>query len=299
MFELSHLRCFVAVADELHFGRAAGRLGMTQPPLSRQIQQLEHQLDVELLNRSSRSVRLTPAGRSFLIEARRILHLAEGAALSAKRISAGTDGSIALGFTASTGYSYLPRLLTAAHAQLRNVDFVLKEMVTVDQLDALSSGRIDVGLLRPPVDHDELDSFPVMRERLVCAMPLHHTLAKRRNVSIRDFDHEPTIGYSPFEARYFYDLVASVFQSAGSVPRYAHYMTQILSILALVQAGIGIALVPESARQLRFENVMIRDLDPSPGQPIELHFTWRRSNDNPALGAFLVLARELAAKSPA
>lgn len=298
MFELAHLRCFIAVADELHFGRAAARLHMTQPPLSRQIQQLEHHLQIKLFSRSSRSVRLTPAGRSFLTEARRIVNLAESAAIAARRVASGSDGTLALGFTASTGYSVLPRLLTAARVQLRNIDFTLKELVTHDQLDALSSGQLDIGLLRPPVDQDELDSFLVSREKLVCAMPVHHTLARRRTISVRDFDREPTIGYSPVEARYFYDKLASLFQAADVVPHYTHFMTQIHTILALVQAGLGIALVPEAARQLRYEGVVIREIDLGTPQTIDLHLTWRRSNDNPALAGFLTLARQMAPPPP-
>src|SRR5215475_4907243 len=113
-FELRQLRCFVAAAEELHFGRAAARLNMTQPPLSRQIQILEHVMGMRLLERTSRVVRLTPAGRRFLPEARHILHLAESAALSARRTATGEAGSIAIGFTASAAYSFLPQLIIAA-----------------------------------------------------------------------------------------------------------------------------------------------------------------------------------------
>lgn len=295
MFELSHLRCFAAVADELHFGRAAARLHMTQPPLSRQIQQLEHQVGVELLNRSSRSVKLTPAGRSFLIEVRRILNLAESASLSARRIAEGRDGALAVGFTASASYSFLPQLLTAAKVPLRNIDFTLKEMVTQEQLEALSSGQIDVGLMRPVVGHEELDFFVVARERLVCAIPIDHPLARRRTITAQDFDQETCIGYSPVEARYFYDLLAAVFLSVGVTPRYIHYMSQIHAILALVQAGLGIALVPESARQLQFESMVIREVELSLPQPVTLSVAWRRNNDNPALNGFLTLLRTRAA----
>src|SRR5689334_12489710 len=126
MFELGQLRCFVAVAEELHFGRAAARLHMTQPPLSRQIQLLEHVLDVTLLERTSRSVRLTHAGSTFLPEARRLLQLAEGAALSVRRVTRGETGSVGIGFTAGSGYSVLPRLVSLAKAEMPDVDLVLR-----------------------------------------------------------------------------------------------------------------------------------------------------------------------------
>ena len=137
MFDLNQLRCFVAVAEELHFGRAAARLNMTQPPLSRQIQVLEHIIDAPLLERTSRSVRLTPAGRSFLPEARRILKLAESASQVARRIALGKTGSLKIGFTAAAAYGFLPELVAACRAKLPEVDFSLKEMVSGDQFEAL------------------------------------------------------------------------------------------------------------------------------------------------------------------
>src|SRR6478752_2927473 len=136
-FELRQLRCFVAAAEELHFGRAAQRLNMTQSPLSRQIQLLEHILDVKLLERTSRSVALTPAGRVFLIEARRIVRLAESAALSARRVAQGDAGRVAIGFTAVSGYSLLPEIVARARATLPNIELELREMVSGEQIDAL------------------------------------------------------------------------------------------------------------------------------------------------------------------
>lgn len=296
MFELSHLRCFIAVADELHFGRAAARLHMTQPPLSRQIQQLEFLLDVELLTRSSRSVRLTPAGRSFLAEARRLLNLAESAALSARRVANGTDGSLAVGFTASVSYSFLPQLLVAARVPLKNINFTLKEMVTQEQIAALSAGVLDVALVRPLVDNEELETVTVARERLVCAAPIDHVLARRRTVRLADFDHEACIGYSPTEARYFYDLTAGAFLAEGVAPRHVQYMAQVHAILGLVQAGLGVALVPESARRLRFEGVVLREVEMAQSPPVEVCAVWRRASENPALKGFLQLLRKMEAE---
>ena len=163
MFDLSQLRCFVTVAEELHFGRAAARLNMTQPPLCRQIQVLEHIIDAPLLERTSRSVRLTPAGRSFLPEARRILKLAESAAQVARRIALGKTGSLKIGFTAAAAYGFLPDLIAACRARLPEVDFSLKEMVSGDQLEALASGQIDAGLLRPPIARPEFATKRVAR----------------------------------------------------------------------------------------------------------------------------------------
>src|SRR5471030_3563579 len=145
-FELHQIRCFVAVADTLHFGKAAARMNMTQPPLSRQIQLLEHVLGVKLLDRTSRAVKLTPAGRVFLLEARRILRLTESAALATRRIASGEAGTITLGFTAASGYSFLPRLISTCTSRLPNVNVALKEMVSSEQTEAILTGRIDVCL---------------------------------------------------------------------------------------------------------------------------------------------------------
>jgi len=290
LFEFSQLRCFVAAAEELHFGRAAERLHMTQPPLSRQVQILERVLGVRLLERTSRVVRLTPAGRTFLPEARRILHLAEGAAVSARRIAAGDAGSVTIGFTAAAGYSFLPQLITAARQRLPGVDLVLQEMVTAEQVDALASHRIDVGLLRPPVRR-EFDSVRVVREPLLAALPADHRLAKGRVPTLSDFDRQPFVSYSPHEARYFYDLLVAIFGKAGVAPRYVQHMSQVHAILALVRAGLGAAPVPAAAESLRFQGVTLRPVDTQPARPVELFLAWDRNNDNPALPAFLDMAR--------
>ena len=164
MFELNQLRCFLAVAEELHFGRAAQRLSMSQPPLSRQIQLLERGLGVILLERTSRSVQLTRAGRSFQPQPRQILRLSESAALSAKRVARGEAGLVTLGFTSGSSYTFLPKLVTLTMAEMPDVDLVLREMNTATQMDALAAGRLDAGLVRLPIDRGSPNSMA--RERL-------------------------------------------------------------------------------------------------------------------------------------
>jgi DNA-binding transcriptional LysR family regulator len=296
MFDLAQLRCFVAVAEELHFGRAAVRLNMTQPPLSRQIQVLEHILDAALFERTSRSVRLTPAGRSFLPEAKRLLKLAESAALVAKRIASGKAGSIKIGFTANSAHSFLPALITECRTQLPEVDLFLKEMVSSDQIEALESGQIDVGLLRPPIARAELDSFRVVCEPLLAALPKGHALARQGALTIKDLDGEPFVMYAPFESRYFYDLLVTQFAKAKILPRYVQHLGQIHSMLALVRAGLGLALVPESASSLRFKDVLLRPIKLQPVKPVELHLAWRCDHDIPLLPSFLAIARALVAR---
>jgi DNA-binding transcriptional LysR family regulator len=293
MFEFSQLRCFVLLAEELHFGRAAARLHMTQPPLSRQIQLLEHQIGAQLVERSSRNVRLTASGRAFLPEAREILRLAESASLAARRVSRGEAGTVHIGFTASSGYRFLPGLILACREQLPDVDLILKEMVTMEQIDALASGRLDLAILRPSAASSDFEMRCVAREPLVLALPENHALARGRAPTLADFDHAPFLTYSPIEARYFHDLVAATFSRAGVHPDYMQHVTQIHSILALVRANLGAALIPEAATSLRFEGVAFRTVHKiRPARPVELYMAWKSDNDNPALATMLEKCRD-------
>jgi DNA-binding transcriptional LysR family regulator len=299
MFDLNQLRCFVTVAEELHFGRAAARLNMTQPPLSRQIQVLEHIIDATLLERTSRSVRLTPAGRSFLPEARRILKLAESASQVARRIALGKTGSLKIGYTAAAAYGFLPELISACRARLPEVDFSLKEMVSGDQLEALASGQIDAGLLRPPIARPELATRRVVAEPLMAALPKKHPLATAATISIKDFDNQPFVMYSPYESRYFHDLLVALFTRADVLPRYVQHISQIHSILAMVRAGLGVAIVPEAAASLRIADVKMRPLKLRPQAPVELFLVWRRDHENPLLPSLVDIAGEFASTGSA
>jgi DNA-binding transcriptional LysR family regulator len=281
----------VAAADELHFGRAAARLNMTQPPLSRQIQLLERAVGAELLERSSRSVRVTPAGRAFLVEARRILKLSESAALKAWRIAAGKTGSLSVGFTAAAGYSFLPKLIRLVRTRIANVDLTLREMVSAEQMENLLTGRIDLGLFRPPIDNKELTSLRVLREPLVAAVASGDPRAQKTTLRLEDFDGKPFVMYSTEGARYFHDLVSTLLNRAQVTPINVQYMTQIHSMLALVSAGLGAAIVPAAARSLHFEGVTFRVVKTRPERPVELYLVWRKDSDNAILAQFLDLVR--------
>ncbi|RSN67515.1 MULTISPECIES: LysR family transcriptional regulator [Actinomadura] len=288
MFTINQLAGFVAVAEEGHFGRAARRLNMTQPPLSRQIQQLEKELRVRLIDRSSRTVRLTPAGRAFLHDARRLLHDAEDAAQSVRRVTEGRSGVLRLGFTATSAYGVLGNLLRAAGEHLPHIEIVLREAVTRDQLERLAGGDLDVGLVRPPVPPG-LEARPLGAEPLLAALPADHPLCAEDELGLADFHGERVIGYAPFEARYFHDLVVSVFRESGVHPAYVQHAHQVHTVLALVEVGLGIALVPATASRLRLQGVTLRPVRLPNPEPVELHLTWRAANDNPVLRAFLDL----------
>ncbi len=283
MFELSQLRCFVAAAEELHFGRAAQRLNMTQSPLSRQIQLLERILDVTLLERTSRNVALTPAGRVFLIEARRIVRLAEGASLSARRVAKGDAGKVAIGFTAVSGYTLVPQIVAQARAALPNIELELREMVTGDQTDALLTGLIDIGFVRPPVTRQEFDTALMGNEPLIVALPTGDARLAKSVLQPSDLDDQPLIMYSRQGAGYFHNMLVRLFDEAGVSPQFVQHVTQIHSMLGLVRAGLAAAVVPQSATGLHPDDVQFRQLTTKPDHPVELYMAWRRDNDNQAL----------------
>ncbi|WP_037081428.1 LysR substrate-binding domain-containing protein [Pseudonocardia spinosispora] len=289
---LQHLSSFVAVAEELHFGRAATRLSMTQPPLSRRIHLLERELGVELFDRSQRSIRLTPAGRSFLADARAILQLSQQAALSVRKVPGGQVGRVTMAFTATTAYTVLDSVVTACTEHLPGVDLVLREMVSATQIEALLAGQIDLGLVRPPVANPEIATREVLREPLLAALPTTHPLARQdADPTLADFDGQPFIMHAPSEARYFYEVLVGIFRMSGVSPVYTQYISQSHTILALVRAGVGVSLVPAAAAALHFEGVVLRPVTGLPARPVELHVMWRPNNENPALHALLPLVR--------
>lgn len=282
MFELFQLRCFVTLAEELHFGRAAARLHMTQPPLSRQIQLLEHELSVRLLERTSRSVRLTAAGQVFYRDAVSILRHAEQAAALASRIEKGEAGRVTVGFTAVAGYDLLPRIISAAQQALPHIDIVLKEMVSREQLEALGSGAIDLGFVRP-LSHDaSIEQRLLMRDPLVLALHANHRLARKKAIRPEDLQNEPFIMYSPHEGKYFYDLVVGLFAASGVHTRHVQHIGQTHTILGLVQGGVGLAVVPASAMTLPFREVVFKPVWQT-GIFAELHLAWRPQHNNPAV----------------
>lgn len=291
MFDLKQIRCFVAVGEELHFKRAAKRMFMSQPPLSRQIRLLEHELNTQLFIRTSRSVKLTPAGSAFLKDARRLLALADNAAQQAQRISRGESGFLRLGFTAGSSYSFLPNLLAQLKRSIQDVDIELHEMVTQQQIEALHHGDIDVGLLRSPVEGDGFERLCVAREPMMLAVPRGHPLAKSRTPALVDLAGHPFITFHPADGSYFYDLIDRSFKNELIPTSYVQRVSQIHSILALVAAGQGIALVPASSKALHFAGTIIRKIK-TPPMFAELHLAWRADNTNPVLPRLKKIAQK-------
>lgn len=286
MFTFDQLAGFIAVAEELHFGRAAERLNMTQPPLSRQIQKLEKIVGAELLERDNRKVELTSAGRTFLDEARRLMALAERAPATARRIASGRSGVLRIGFTAASGFSILGPVLDELSRIIPDVDIELQELVTGEQLAGLLTGELDLGLARPPFDQATFDSRLLYRESMVLAVPEGHRLSLLdRPVTADDLNDEPLIMHSPTQARYFYDLVIRMFPVRHA--NVVHTVSQILTMVSLVAAKRGLAFVPHSATTLAIDGVGFLPLAGGSREPVELHALWNRRITNPALSRLL------------
>jgi DNA-binding transcriptional LysR family regulator len=293
VIEISQLRCFVAVGEELHFGRAAERLNMTQPPLSRQIKLLEHQVGTPLLTRTNRVVRFTAAGKAFFPEAARILRLADEATTMARRIAKGEKGTIAIGFTAAFGYGLLPEMVRRLRQRVPNVSLTLKEMVTSEQLEALDAGQLDIGLLRPHAPHGSLETVVLGREALMLALPERQAKSWPKEPTLASLHGKPFITYSPYEASYFYQMVQSALDREQVRPEIVDYVPQIHTMLALVDSGIGVALTPETASRLHFEGVVMRRISMKPPRPVEMVCSYRKDNQNPILRIFQAEVREV------
>ncbi|SEB94922.1 transcriptional regulator, LysR family [Burkholderia sp. WP9] len=289
--ELNHLRCFVAVAEELHFGRAAARLCMTQPPLSRQIHLLEETLGFILFARTSRSVRLTPAGSVYYGDAVRILRLGEQAVESARRVARGDAGQVTLGFTAVSGYQLMPELLAAARACLPGIKVVLKEMVTEQQVRALATQDIDLGILRCQFARPGLEYCLIAREPLLLALPAAHPLAQHEAIAASDLEGGPFVMYSEEGGKYFHDRISGLMSAAGVRPDYVQFIDQTHTIVALVHAGIGVAIVPASAQKLCFRDIVFRELWLDDAYA-EIDFAWSADQTNPAVENFRHFALE-------
>lgn len=303
MFSLHALRLFVVVAEELHFGRAAVRLHMAQPPLSQQIRQLEEFLGTRLFTRTTRSVQLTLAGRVLLEHARQLLADAQTAESAIRQVAEGRVGSVALGFTSSAAYRVLPRILADYRGAYPDVETVLRELTTDVQIADLRAGKLDVAIVR--ADHSivdpELQSFELERESMLMAMRHDHPLTRFDVIPLRELDGLSMVGFSPKLSQYFRNLCARVFLSAGVQPRIEQESV-LPTMLALVEAGMGPALVPASAAEMRASRVVYRPLAPvrhTRAGPVEaiLHCVWPRSADNPAAQALVEMLRAAAGPS--
>jgi DNA-binding transcriptional LysR family regulator len=291
MLDLGQVRCFVAAATELNFRRAAALLNMTQPPLSRQIQLLEHNLGVDLFDRIGRTVRLTTEGRIFLADAIRLLNLAEQAETTVRRASKGKTGRVRIGFTGAAGYELIPGLLAAARQALPEIDVVLFELISVAQIEAFNASTIDLGFMRPVSSRQQLELVLVEEEPLVVALPKAHPLCASASITLAQLNEQPFIMHSPVQGKYFYDRLMGIFASNDVQVNITQYIDQSPTILSMVRAGLGLSILPASAQRFHYDNVEFRPLADVVAHA-EMSMAWRPDQDNPAVTAFRLLAIE-------
>jgi DNA-binding transcriptional LysR family regulator len=287
--ELRHLRYFVAVAEHLSFGRAAARLHISQPPLSRQIRGLEAELGTALFTRTRRSVRLTAAGAALLPEARRLLRDADALQAGARQLASGQVGTLALGFISVAAYNLLPELAPEFRRRHPGVRLALQEATSDVQLAALAQGELDVGLVLPPVDAPGLEYAPLLHDTLVAAVPAGRG-GGRGPIALASLRDEPFILFPRPVGTSLHDQIVGACQRAGFAPRVEQEAIQMQTIVSLVAAGMGVALVPAALVNLRRTGVVYRPLTDAKPR-IELGVAWRRADDAPAVQAFVGLAR--------
>jgi DNA-binding transcriptional LysR family regulator len=288
--ELRHLRYFVAVAEELHFGRAAARVGIAQPPLSLQIQRLETELGVLLFDRSSRRVRLTPAGKVLLVEAKHLLADVHSAANAAQRAARGESGTLTVAFAASVMFLALPRIIRRFRSEFPGVRLELRELPTGSQIPALKNGELDIGFLREPPADDELVTETLMRERLVLALSKRHELASRKRLRLSDVANEDFVLFPRDLSPGLHAHVLTVCAEAGVIPRIVQTSREIYTTVCLVEAGVGISIIPAYVRHMGWRGVRYYPIT-SPAAVTRIDAAWRADNPSPIVPAFLEIAR--------
>ena len=289
--ELRHLRYFVAVAEELHFGRAAQRLGMAQPPLSQQIQRLEQIIGARLFERTSRRVQLTDAGTALLPDARRLLAGAEAALLAARRAGRGEQGELWVAFAATVMFLALPEIIRAFRDRFPGVHLDLREMPTGPQLAGIKAGEIDIGFVREPEPDPELDIVTVMREPLRIAVPKGHPLASRATISVRHLADEPFVLFPAELAPGLHAQVMSLCRAAGFTPRVVEESRELYTSVSLVEAGIGVSILPASVEKLGWRGVRDRAI-PSASAETRIAAAWRKDRGRPVVEAFMGVVQE-------
>ena len=289
--ELRQLRYFVAVAEERHFGRAAARLHIAQPPLSQQIRRFEAELGEPLLYRTTRSVELAPAGEALLERAREILAAVDSALEDARRAARGEYGRLAVGFTGSSTYELLPAIAAALREELPGVLLDLRgELLTPAQVARLLDGTLDVGLLRPPVHERELSTEVLRSEPLVAVLPDSHALAASETIPLEQFEGEPFVTYPSHFRSVLHDAVEDACAAYGFKPVAAHEVAETATLVSFVAAGLGVSLVPASVSNMTVRGAVYRPLSDDTTR-VELAAAWRRGDDRPVLARALDVIR--------
>lgn len=289
--ELRHLETFLVVVEEMNFGRAAERLRIAQPPLSRQIQRLEESLDVKLFDRSRPQIRLTEAGQAFAPEARRILMQVKRGVQTAQRASRGEVGQLLIGFEGSTSSDIAPLAIQSYQQQFPDVQVMVQEMSTSDQLQALLEEQIDVGFVAPRLADESLVMETVVEEPLILALSEAHPLATQNEVEVRRLRDECFIMGFPGDRCGLYAAVMSICHQAGFIPRVSQVTNEMQLTLGFIAVGMGVALLPNSIQRFHRDGVVYRPVQPATAA-ISLAIAWRQDHSNPALPHFLQTVRD-------
>ena len=289
--ELRHVRYFLAVADERSFTRAAEKLNVAQSPLSQQIRKLERELGVDLFYRTTRSVTLTHAGQVFYDRMHTLIANAEGAIEATRKTAEGALGHLSVGFTGSASYELLPAVARAYTSRYPDVTLDLHtELVTPEQVAALQTGQLAVGILRPPVHAEGIAVEIVRNEPTMLLLPTRHPASIAPQIDLHDLRDEWFIAYSHNPPSTMYGLMVSACQHAGFTPKIRHMVTNSASLVTLVAAGLGVALVPASLRHLKIDGATYRPLT-SPKQTVALAMAYRAEETNPLVRCFVETAR--------
>ncbi|MCC5668690.1 LysR family transcriptional regulator [Nostoc sp. CHAB 5784] len=291
--ELRHLRYFIAVAEELHFSRAAERLHIAQPPLSQQIQQLEAQLGVELFQRKTkRQVQLTEAGQVFLQEAYQLLAQLQKAIELIQKTGRGEKGQLRIGFTSLVTYDLLPVILRRFREQFPEVELILQELTTTQQEQALQERCIHVGFAHPPLEDNTLNQECIQREALIVAMLETHPLAEQEKISVRSLVNENFIMFPRHLGPGLYDQIVSLCQQGNFSPKVTQEAIQMQTIIGLVSAGMGIAIAPSSLQNLQRGGVVYRAVEEKTPL-VETAIVWQQQDMTPVLREFLQVVRSI------
>ncbi|KNY12910.1 LysR family transcriptional regulator [Shinella sp. SUS2] len=305
--DLRQLRHFVAVAEELHFGKAAERLHMTQPPLSQSIQALEADLGVQLFFRTKRTVRLTPIGKHWLPHARRVVDEAATLPELARRLSRGEVGTLRIAFVSFVGYSFLPRLVSRFKQSFPEVEILLSEATSNVQIDSLLAGDIDIGLMIPPSNRAmpaPLSYMPITSEELVVAMPSRWIKSRNAEhqsgtISFEDFKEKPLVLFPRAGAPVLHDLVTRFYANYGAHPVISQHAMQMQTMINLVAEGMGLAFVPSCMRSLSPAGVSYLRLQEA-APTIEVGLSWQPDEASQVVKKFVALVKdEIASRSAA
>lgn len=280
--ELRHLRYFVAVAEELHFGRAAARLRISQPPLSQQIQILEQQIGARLLARTNRSVSLTAAGKQFLLDARQILSQVDAAAARAERLHHGETGELRIGFTSSAPFiKGVSDSLSTFRKRYPDVHIQMREINTREQISPLNDGELELGLMRNTRLPDTLDWTLVLREPLLAMVHRDNPLAGAGKISLTQLAHEPFVFFDPHVGTGLYEDILGLLHRNGISPYITQEVGEAMTIIGLVSAGLGVSILPASFKRVRVSDVVWLSLEEKEAQS-EMWLVWPKHRERSA-----------------